>query len=348
MAPHLRPLLFQSAPLTEARGDCDDPVAFTHHILVSIRSPHRSKGRHGEAAAAAIQAMFQSAPLTEARGDAKDWPSPAKGSPFQSAPLTEARGDRQPPPARAWYSGFNPLPSPKQGETSRPGRERHGQGRFNPLPSPKQGETVVLATSFPPTTTPTFQSAPLTEARGDLYSLAFAAVVASFNPLPSPKQGETSTRAFPTLHLCGFNPLPSPKQGETRAVSPFAPDGPRFNPLPSPKQGETRQAIHRKQRSILTAVSIRSPHRSKGRHAPIRAQGALRVTSFNPLPSPKQGETPRGFADSHGSTCFNPLPSPKQGETACGLRACSRQLRFQSAPLTEARGDLEKDFGFTG
>ena len=62
---------FQSAPLTEARGD----AAQGHRALelarceVSIRSPHRSKGRHIGAHTHVISNLFQSAPLTEARGD---------------------------------------------------------------------------------------------------------------------------------------------------------------------------------------------------------------------------------------------------------------------------------------
>ena len=39
---------------------------------------------------------------------------------------------------------------------------------------------------------------------------------------------------------------------------------------------------------------------------------------FNPLPSPKQGET-RHLGRHHGKPLrFNPLPSPKQGETYLG------------------------------
>ena len=38
--------------------------------------------------------------------------------------------------------------------------------------------------------------------------------------------------------------------------------------------------------------------------------------------------------------CFNPLPSPKQGETSFGLATSPNQDKFQSAPLTEARGDI--------
>ena len=109
-------------------------------------------------------------------------------------------------------------------------------------------------------------------------------------------------------------------------------------------------------------VSIRSPHRSKGRpsaalalsastpefqSAPLTEArgdryGPISRTfkpSFNPLPSPKQGETVygrHGHGRRHG---FNPLPSPKQGETRGALCLMPTFNLFQSAPLTEARGD---------
>ena len=38
-------LMFQSAPLTEARGDCELLSYAVSRGRVSIRSPHRSKGR---------------------------------------------------------------------------------------------------------------------------------------------------------------------------------------------------------------------------------------------------------------------------------------------------------------
>ena len=90
---------FQSAPLTEARGDVVQGVAvsirearlkamsvsirsphrskgrleatwpFHADLFVSIRSPHRSKGRRVNHRAIARDIQFQSAPLTEARGD---------------------------------------------------------------------------------------------------------------------------------------------------------------------------------------------------------------------------------------------------------------------------------------
>ena len=64
---------FQSAPLTEARGD---------------RVPPRYCGSHLN--------QFQSAPLTEARGDLRQksrMEQTIQNGKFQSAPLTEARGD---------------------------------------------------------------------------------------------------------------------------------------------------------------------------------------------------------------------------------------------------------------
>ena len=132
---------------------------------VSIRSPHRSKGR---------QTLLPKA-------GTKVW--------FQSAPLTEARGDKRCSPRLAPRYGFNPLPSPKQGETYNAGPGNINKACFNPLPSPKQGETLEpiahrrhhlqVSIRFPhrskgrPTTRVSslraswFQSAPLTEARGD-------------------------------------------------------------------------------------------------------------------------------------------------------------------------------------
>ena len=83
-----------------------------------------------------------------------------------------------------------------------------------------------------------FQSAPLTEARGDATKPTRPSRRLSFNPLPSPKQGETCAPRWELRRSGSFNPLPSPKQGET----------------------SSRFAI-----ATSNVVSIRSPHRSKGR-----------------------------------------------------------------------------------
>ena len=60
-----------------------------------------------------------------------------------------------------------------------------------------------------------------------------------------------------------------------------------FNPLPSPKQGETCAIANL---YLTLNVSIRSPHRSKGRPQSYGDYDGL-LRGFNPLPSPKQGET---------------------------------------------------------
>ena len=76
---------------------------------------------------------------------------------------------------------FNPLPSPKQGETS----------SSLSIRSPHRSKGRPQARAMPIQ----FQSAPLTEARGDLNAMLRGHTVScSFNPLPSPKQGETSNR----------------------------------------------------------------------------------------------------------------------------------------------------------
>ena len=180
---------------------------------------------------------FQSAPLTEARGDVEALPSLVGQDLFQSAPLTEARGDSANPAEHATLTGFNPLPSPKRGETLYPTNKdmkvvvsirspHRSEGRppssssgyrlrpgFNPLPSPKRGETVREAEI--PAFRERFQSAPLTEARGDHPKAPLHRSSDGFNPLPSPKRGETGVIGQPVSLLRGFNPLPSPKRGET-------------------------------------------------------------------------------------------------------------------------------------
>ena len=141
-----------------------------------------------------------------------------------------------------------------------------------------------------------------------------------------------------------------------------------FNPLPSPKQGETDTA---NQGRPNQDVSIRSPHRSKGRPGLRLLQNRCQIC-FNPLPSPKQGETRKYLRSRVSTTSFNPLPSPKQGETLEGQRLLSLRPRvsirsphrskgrrrmilpfdtgslFQSAPLTEARGDFLSSDGSVG
>ena len=181
---------FQSAPLTEARGDSHRTSAQRRPHGVSIRSPHRSKGRpqrrprsgragprfnplpspkQGETAVRydieRTLKKFQSAPLTEARGDRTEFDSPRQQLLFQSAPLTEARGDASGLAKSFFPRGFNPLPSPKQGETRRGHRPRLPLARFQSAPlTEARGDRwwwYIYAGAD------SFQSAPLTEARGD-------------------------------------------------------------------------------------------------------------------------------------------------------------------------------------
>ncbi len=139
---------------------------------------------------------------------------------FQSAPLTEARGDLAASTPFRRNIRFNPLPSPKRGEMPSGEWPRRGNKSFNPLPSPKRGEIsstldVDRVGSHVSIRSPhrsegryldrvdseirraeAFQSAPLTEARGDLECLRIRrrSTSTSFNPLPSPKRGEISAK----------------------------------------------------------------------------------------------------------------------------------------------------------
>ena len=84
---------------------------------------------------------------------------------------------------------------------------------FNPLPSPKQGETRaskplhLLAFSF--------QSAPLTKARGDMSQDEKEEVFILFQSAPLTKARGDMGWIDGDGDSMGFNPLPSPKQGET-------------------------------------------------------------------------------------------------------------------------------------
>ena len=202
---------------------------------------------------------------------------------------------------------FNPLPSPKQGETLSPLRIMNTIKSFNPLPSPKQGETRGCGSGglgF------LFQSAPLTEARGDSPRAASRARASCFNPLPSPKQGETRLHRD-LARRCRVS-IRSPHRSKGR---PIPPRSRRrrihcFNPLPSPKQGETQR--------------------------PRRA--ANRLLGFNPLPSPKQGETSlSGLSNAHRPVSIR-SPHRSKGRPST-VPCCAVVPLFQSAPLTEARGD---------
>ena len=88
--------MFQSAPPTEAGGDFRKAIPFTRIPCVSIRSPHRSRGRFPLILSALLIFQFQSAPPTEAGGDVYTAQDRAAAPKFQSAPPTEAGGDAAP------------------------------------------------------------------------------------------------------------------------------------------------------------------------------------------------------------------------------------------------------------
>ena len=64
-------LMFQSAPLTDVRGDTRVVKKWKITDIVSIRSPHGCKGRLISPCGYPSRARFQSAPLTDVRGDGK-------------------------------------------------------------------------------------------------------------------------------------------------------------------------------------------------------------------------------------------------------------------------------------
>ena len=185
----------------------------------------------------------------------------------------------------------------------------------------------------------TFQSAPLTKARGDATSSSITASQTGFNPLPSQKQGETVQKGYKVL------------VNEVSIRSPHKSKGRRFSRMMEDEDN---------------AVSIRSPHKSKGRPLHLKRLGGLDMFQSAPL-TKARGDMGADAGDQDDSR-FNPLPSQKQGETiswGCGphtgpvsIRSphkskgrlvCTSEPtplpRFQSAPLTKARGDIRWSYG---
>ena len=371
--------MFQSAPLTEARGDLRsgawrrcaksfNPLpspkqgetrtvwAIARVLRVSIRSPHRSKGRPLKANE--ITGRFE----------------------FQSAPLTEARGDSQNETATRDWRGFNPLPSPKQGETALVSAEASAIMVSIRSPHRSKGRRATAAGCL---VDEAFQSAPLTEARGDIYSGEYLSGSSSFNPLPSPKQGETRPRRPPFAF--SKVSIRSPHRSKGRHAGPAKIANPHvFQSAPlteargdirvciisSPQlwfqsaplteaRGDAkprkRPKIKRKfQSAPLTEArgDVRTSVTSRGcgefQSAPLtEARGDMMgwswwprpCTGFNPLPSPKQGETSRSVRSVNLSARVS-IRSPHRSKGRPDLSITSpANYLFQSAPLTEARGD---------
>ena len=325
---------FQSAPLTEARGDAPSsrqgrlrfPVSIRSphrskgrlmclllvkvFVVVSIRSPHRSKGRQFDRLGATIVHLvsirsphrskgrpqsvvrmdrpctFQSAPLTEARGDRGRSAIAGSSKVFQSAPLTEARGDltRQQQTSQAIYvsirsphrSKGRPFPSPRLLPPDRvsirsPHRSkgRHPPPAFGVRRPSFQSAPLTEARGDPMFVTfraglVEFQSAPLTEARGDLRAGTGLArhYAVSIRSLHRSKGRPDATRWPLSSALFQSAPLTEARGDVISSLLVVSSLG--FNPLPSPKQGETPLTCSS---TGFANVSIRSPHRSKGRPA---------------------------------------------------------------------------------
>ena len=256
--PHDR---FQSAPLTKARGDPRNPSYLRSHfgfnplpsqkqgeteelekedktIVVSIRSPHKSKGRLGQSRKRRLYLLFQSAPLTKARGDLY---------------------------GRLYHVDITHV------SIRSPHKSKGRHKRFS---------NAYLSYEF--------QSAPLTKARGDTTAAKVNNLktgVSIRSPHKSKGRHRSSILDYESTNR--FNPLPSQKQGETREPIDRVRQIRRFNPLPSQKQGETAGTGRLGQDY---EVSIRSPHKSKGRHIGSRAKA--RHSAFQSAPLTKaRGDT---------------------------------------------------------
>ena len=227
---------FQSAPLTEARGDLRVLCQLVLGSNVSIRSPHRSEGRRK--CWNRILVSFEVSIRSPHRSEGRLTVSPNRTSICSVS-----------------------IRSPHRSEGRQP----------DSLPN----DTVYW-----------FQSAPLTEARGD-------------RSLHSERKNHIMFQSAPLTEARG-DPTGGGSPGRHH----------RFNPLPSPKRGET---LNKMQGTALGIVSIRSPHRSEGRHACIVNIFFNRLFQSAPLTEARGDRV--ALIEPQGIISFNPLPSPKRGET---------------------------------
>ena len=252
--------------------------------------------------------VFQSAPPAETRGDPHLPYTSTPPCAFQSAPPAETRGDR---PKRSTYPALCAFQSAPPAETRGDRYVRRIAGRlarFNPLPPPKRGETLTVASS--------------------------EGLSSSFNPLPPPKRGETHTGRHGSVGTGCFNPLPPPKRGETQRIK--CPVAYVVVSIRSPRRNEGRLTWSAAG-SGYKVVSIRSPRRNEGRLGHwIRLP--IMLTSFNPLPPPKRGET--RIRNNNLLRCMVSIRSPRRNEGRHTRTSTILPLVvFQSAPPAETRGD---------
>ena len=253
------------------------------------------------------------------------------------------------------YQRFNPLPSQKQGETStfepvsaycgvsiRSPHKSKGRPlsfkvksrcvlRFNPLPSQKQGETNLVQHTKPRSRV-SIRSPHKSKGRlmrgyspEALLAVSIRSPHKSKGRQPHIRRGGKrrgvsirsphKSKGRPSMDVLAVPRFEFQSAPLTKARGDGCPfrrsRGLRcFNPLPSQKQGET-PCFSLLQRSI--SVSIRSPHKSKGRHQPVRRpQLSCRVSIRSPHKSKGRLLTKESL---------------------------EQMFRFQSAPLTKARGD---------
>ncbi len=109
---------FQSAPLTKARGDIMELLVLAALVMFQSAPLTKARGDSRSSLASSPVKLFQSAPLTKARGDPEDVRDEAVIRVFQSAPLTKARGDGLVQGEASLYSGVS-IRSPHQSKGRR-------------------------------------------------------------------------------------------------------------------------------------------------------------------------------------------------------------------------------------
>ena len=175
---------------------------------VSIRSPDRSQGRFlTTSQPSPLMTRFQSAPLTEARGDARSKLLRQCVAAFQSAPLTEARGDFRVfgVSSRQFLVSIR-SPDRSQGRCARPAISYGGPAVSIRSPDRSQGRWRTSRSQRPVSV---FQSAPLTEARGDVRSPSLSVRILLFQSAPlTEARGDSRSRNGSQRKESSFNPLP--------------------------------------------------------------------------------------------------------------------------------------------
>ena len=183
------PSLFQSAPLTEARGDRKPTAELQYPICFNPLPSPKQGETYAEADFDTPPMRFQSAPLTEARGDlfADCQPHKTLGVSIRSPHRSKGRLNAFPNTPAGFHVSIR---SPHRSKGRLHGWSQIGAGRVVSIRSPHRSKGRHVQAQVRCRTLE-FQSAPLTEARGDPTARPPSPPRCCFNPLPSPKQGET-------------------------------------------------------------------------------------------------------------------------------------------------------------